>query len=137
MTNGYKLMDNFMNIFQNLYEQLMLEMARPLSKPLLAGQEATNRYVKLLDQLGRYFKLGKGPDGQPLTDNEGNVIPGLDNSTLQHRKLLYFFLTLIKQKVPTVNSTQLKKVNDYANQILTDNGLPAYNGGAKYNLKIA
>jgi hypothetical protein len=116
--------------FDALYEKLMLEMARPISKPLLAGREVTDRYIKLLDLVGKYLKFGKGTNGEDLIDTDGNPAPGLGDSVLQHRKYLYFFACLINQKNPKLAYT-------YAREFISKNGYPDYNGGAKYNLKIA
>ena len=116
--------------FDALYEKLMLEMARPISKPLLAGREVTDRYIKLLDLVGKYLKYGKGVDGKELIDTDGNIVPGLADNVLQHRKYLYFFECLIQEYNP-------KLAYSYAKESISKNAYPFYTGGAKDILKIA
>jgi hypothetical protein len=73
------------------YFKIITEMARP--SRIFSGSPLEEHIKQILDRIGYMFRYGKTPSGQPIVDSKNEPAYGMEDNVIQHRKLLYLFLS--------------------------------------------
>lgn len=118
------------------FRQFFLEMARTATvAPSLLSPEINSRLQHLLGAVNEKIKYGnyKYPE---LVDSNGEPAIGLDQNTLQHRKLAYLYLYLTNPRGDGEISDRLRESLEEMKDFLRENGLSANDTMRRLNLAI-
>ncbi len=131
-----RLIDKLNIDIMKSFRQFFSEMARTAKvAPSILSPEINSRLQKLIGVINEKIKYGnyKYPD---LIDSNGEPAVGLDQNTLQHRKLTYLYLYLTNPHGEGEISDRLKESIGEMKDYLKENGLSANDTMRRLNLAI-